>query len=153
MTAPSPQTNTKFDFVDIVNDLTVGGTIHGGGIGGSTKSVVGFFDGGGSALTAPRTTFVTIPYSGTIAGWTIIADTSGSAVVDVWKVPFSGVPASSGNSIAGTDLPTLSSAIKAHDLTLSGWGSTAITAGDVLYFHLNSASTVTQVSVVLTVSA
>src|SRR5580704_11699446 len=66
------------------------------------------------------------PAACTITGWTLVADQSGSAVIDVLRGTYAAFPTTS--SIAGTDKPTLSSAQKAEDLTLSGWGSTAINA-------------------------
>jgi hypothetical protein len=142
-----------------VTSITAGTGLSGGTITNSgtiaalpiTVNIGGTFSGGGSALVAPQTSFVYVPYTGTITAATIIADQTGSAVVDIWKVPLASVPATSGNSIAASDLPTLSSQIQHTDTTLSGW-TTSINAGDVIYFHLNSASTVTQLSIDLSVS-
>lgn len=141
-------------FVPAIAQYFPPGGSGGGGGGSSTIDVnIGSsFTNGGSALTSGGTSFVYVPYAGTIKAWTMTADQSGSAVVDVWKVPLGSVPATIANTIAGTDLPTLSSAIQATDTTLTGWGSTAVSAGDVIYFHLNSTSTITQLSVSLTVN-
>ena len=123
----------------------------GGGTSTITVNVGGTFSGGGSALTAPQTSFVYVPYAGTITAATLTADQTGSAVVDVWKVPLGSVPATSANSIAASDLPTLSSQIQKTDTTLTGWTKT-VNAGDVIYFNLNSSSTITQLAVSLSVS-
>ena len=42
-------------------------------------------DGGGSAITTGVKAYATIPYDCIIKSWTLIADTSGSIVIDVWK--------------------------------------------------------------------
>lgn len=125
--------------------ITVSGTV-GLTLNSRTRNIGAVFN----SPTSGQTFFVYIPYSGTITAATILADQSGSAVVDVWKVALTSIPANSSNSIAASDLPTLSSAIQNRDTTLTGW-TTSISAGDVIYFHLNSASTVVTINVVLTV--
>jgi len=82
----------------------------------------------------------------TVTGWTVIADQSGSIVVDVNRATFTNFPTTS--SIAGTELPTLSGTQKAEDLTLSSW-TTSLNARDVLEFEVDSASTVQLVTVAL----
>lgn len=110
------------------------------------------FDGSGSALTAGKIIYLAnIPYGGTITGNTMLADQSGSAVVDVWKVAYASAPPTVTNTITASDLPTLSSAQKSHDTTLTGW-TTTVTAGDTMAFKLNSASTITELSLCLQVT-
>lgn len=82
----------------------------------------------------------------TVTGWTIIGDTTGSIVIDVKKSNYSGFPTTS--SIAGTEKPTLSSAQKNQDLTLSSW-TTAITKGDILDFYIDSVSGLNKVGLTL----
>jgi hypothetical protein len=101
-------------------------------------------DGGGSAITTGVKGYVEIPYSGTITGWTILADQSGSCVIDVWKDTYANYPPTLADTISGTEKPTLSSAIKNQDLTLTTW-TTSVTAGDIIAFNVDSASTVTRV--------
>ena len=84
----------------------------------------------------------------TVTGWQIDADASGSIVVDVWKSSYSTFPPVLGGSIAGSEKPTLSSAIKNQDLTLTTW-SPNISKGDSLIFNVDSASVVTDVVVTL----
>lgn len=54
------------------------------------------------------------------------------------------------DTIAGSEKPTLSSVQKNQDLTLTTW-TTAIAAGDILAFNVDSVATVTRV--VLTIRA
>jgi len=117
-----------------------------------TLSGVGSFgitiDGGGSAITTGQKGYVTVPYGMTITGWDIFADQSGSIVVDVWKDTYANFPPIAGDSIAGTEKPTLSSVQKNQDTSLSTW-TTTVTAGDVIAFNVDSASTVTRVTLVI----
>lgn len=106
-------------------------------------------DGGGAAITTSSKGYLEIPFACTITGWTISADQSGSIVVDVKKCTYAGFPTTT--SIAGTEKPTLSTAQKNQDLSLTTW-TTAIAAGDILEFVVDSATTVTRVTVSLKVT-
>jgi len=79
-----------------------------------------------------------------ITGWTILADASGSVVVDVWKDSYANHPPTVADTIAGTEKPTLSGAQKNQDLTLTTW-SQNVAAGDVLFFNIDSVSALKQV--------
>mgnify|MGYP001608378270 CR=1 FL=1 len=105
-------------------------------------------DGGGAAITAGQKGHLEIPFACTITGWTILADQSGSIVVDVWKDIYANFPPTVADTIAGSEKPTLSAVQKNQDLTLTTW-TTAIAAGDVLAFNVDSAATVTRVLVLL----
>ena len=119
---------------------------------GSNKGSFGItIDGGGSAITTGVKGYVQIPYSGTITGWTILGDVSGSIVIDVWKDTYANYPPLVGDSIAGSEKPTLSSAIKNEDLTLSTW-TTSVTEGDIIAFNVDSASTVTRVNLSINIT-
>ena len=104
-------------------------------------------DGSGATITTGSKGFIEIPFAATITGWTILGDQSGSVVVDVKRSTYAGFPTTS--SIAGTNLPTLSAVQKNQNLVLSGWGSTAIAAGDVLEFVVSSVTTIQRVTVSL----
>lgn len=91
--------------------------------------------------------WVRVPWAATIVEATIIGDVSGSAVVDIKKRAFGGGAAS---SICAAAKPTLSSAQESTDTTLTGW-TTSLSAGDILYFHPDSATTVAKCNVSLKV--
>lgn len=111
------------------------------------KIIIAFIiDGGGAAITAGFKGHLEIPFACTIEGWTALADQSGSIVVDVKRSTYSGFPTTT--SIAGSEKPTLSSVQKNQDLSLSTW-TTSIAAGDILEFVVDSATTVTRVTVAL----
>jgi hypothetical protein len=116
------------------------------GLTGTLSSVTFIIDGG---LTVPGTGskgFIEIPFACTITGARLAADASGSCVVDIKKATYSGLFSTS--SICASAKPTLSSARKAQDTTLTGW-TTAVAAGDWLEFNLDSITTITRLSVSL----
>jgi hypothetical protein len=107
---------------------------------------------GENAITAgAKAILAEMPYAGTITGWTLVADQSGSIVLDVWKDTYANIPPTVADTIAGTEKPTLSSAHKNQDLSLSTW-TTSLSKGDSLIFNVDSASTVTRVSLVLRIT-
>jgi hypothetical protein len=112
----------------------------------NTRTLNFIIDGDGAAITTGIKGHVVIDADYTVTGWTVIADQSGSIVVDINRASFTNFPTTS--SIAGTELPTLSGAQKAEDLTLSSW-TTTLNARDVLEFEVDSASTVELVTIAL----
>lgn len=107
-------------------------------------------DGGGSAIATGVKGDIMIPFDCTVQGWDIVADASGSIVVDVWKDTYANFPPTVADTITGSEKPTLSSAQKNQDLTLSSW-TTAFSRGDWLRYNVDSATTVTRVTVVIRV--
>ena len=113
-------------------------------------------DGGGSAITTGVKGFIDFPVAGTVTGWTLLstdaASTSGSIVIDVWKDVRANYPPTVADTITASAKPTLSSATNSASTTLTGW-TTAVAAGDVFGFKVDSATTVTRVVLTLTVQA
>ena len=110
-------------------------------------SVEFVINGGGSAITTGMKGTLRVPFAGTITEATIL-DANGasvSIVVDIKKRAFGGGAAA---SICAAAKPTLSSDDEATDTTLTGW-TTAIAAGDLLYFNVDSAATTTLCMVAL----
>jgi hypothetical protein len=122
------------------NDVTITGFTANVGCLGIT------IDGGGSAITTGVVGSIIVPYNCVIDCWGIIADQSGSIVIDVWKgsSPLS-IPTSAAQSIAGSEKPTLSSQQINTDLNLTTW-TTNLVFGDVLVFNVDSATTVERVT-------
>jgi hypothetical protein len=107
-------------------------------------------DGGGSVIATGTKGYVVIPFNCTVISWTIVADQSGSIVVDVHRSTYAGFPTTT--TIAGSELPTLSAVQKNEDLSLSTW-TTTLSAGDILEFIVDGTPTsVTRVVVELTVT-
>ncbi len=108
-------------------------------------------DGGGSAITTGLKGYVECPYAGTIVAATLVADQSGSIVIDVWKDTYANFPPLVADTITASAKPTLSSAQKSQDTTLTGW-TTSVAAGDVFGFNVDSATTVTRVTLILKIN-
>jgi len=127
------------------NDVTV--TI--GGLVGATFNITAVFDGGTEAITGNPEVDVVIPAAGTITGYTLFADAAGDAVIDIWNDVYGVFPPTDADTITAAAPPTLATAIKATDSTLTGWDK-ALAAGDILRFHLDSSATVKRLELTLT---
>lgn len=98
------------------------------------------FSGGGAALSAGSTTYIPVEVSGTITGWTLLADTTGYMIVDVKRSRgFNSAPTT---SVAGTQLPTLTNTWANQNLSLTTW-TTDVAVDDKFSCVLTSATTVT----------
>jgi hypothetical protein len=153
----------NFAYTDNISD-----TVYGAGWNGDTTvapsknavydkmqemavaSVQCIIDGGGAVITTGMKACIEVPFACTIERATIVADVSGSVVVDIWKDTYANYPATVADTITAAAKPTLSAAIKNQDSTLTGW-TTAVAAGDWLCFNVDSATTVTRVTVSLKV--
>jgi len=144
-------------------NVTITGTAPGGAAGGAlsgtypnptlavSTSVVAIpfvIDGGGVAITTGQKGYLQIPFNCTINEVDMFADQTGSIVVDIWKDTYANFPPTGGDSITAAAKPTISAAQKSQDATLTGW-TTTITAGDVLAFNVDSAATVTRLTITL----
>jgi len=93
----------------------------------------------------------------TITQWTLVGDQSGSAVIDLWKCTYAqfdsgGTHPVVGDSMIGTgNKPTLSSVTK-NQAAPSGWNTVTCADGDVIGVYLNSASTVTKLTLQLSLT-
>lgn len=116
------------------------------------RSLTVTLDGGGSVITTGVKADVRIPYTGVITGWEIVADVTGSIVIDVWKDTYGAFPPVVGDSIAGSEKPTLASQLTNSDDTLTTWG-TAVTAGDWVRINVDSVSAVHRVTLAIQITA
>ena len=89
-----------------------------------------------------------MPFAGSISEVRLFADQTGSIVLDLWKDTYNNFPPTVADSICGSAKPTLSSASKYRDTTLSGW-TTNFNVGDVVRVNVDSASTLTRVTLAL----
>jgi hypothetical protein len=111
-------------------------------------------DGGGQAIGTGIKGYLQVDFACTITQGTLLADQTGSIVVDIFRCVYSAFappthPAS-GDKITGTNPLTIASALKQQDATLSGW-TLSLAKGDILAFNVNSASVVQRVTVDLAV--
>jgi hypothetical protein len=113
------------------------------------------FDGGGSVLTTgAKKVYLPVPYSGTITAVTLLADQSGSVVLDIWKDTYANFPPTVADTITAAAKPTLTAAQKSQDTTLTDW-TTSVTggaAGDILEFNIDSVSTITKLICILRIT-
>jgi len=108
-------------------------------------------DGAGTVIATGVKGYIVAGFSGTINGWDVVANASGSIVFDVWKVASGSIPTVA-NTIAGTEKPTLSSQQVNSDVALSSW-ALPVVKGDVFGFNVDSASTVTRVTLTLRIKS
>ncbi len=109
--------------------------------------------GSSAALVAAncKDVYVRVPVACTIvAAHVLTQGGTGSCVIDVRKDTYTNFPPTGADGIAASAKPTVTAGVKATDTTLTGW-TTAIAAGDVLAFHVDSTSTFTGISVILDV--
>jgi len=144
ITSVAPSTSGKV--------LTSNGTVWTSAVVTSIRAIEFVIDGGGSAITTGVKGYLEIPFACTINAVTLLADQSGSIVVDVWKDTFANYPPVDGDSITASAVPTISSATKSQNSTLTGW-TTSISAGDILGFNVDSISTCERVTISLKVTA
>lgn len=91
---------------------------------------------------------LTAAYDMVLTNVTVLADQSGSMVLDIWKDTYAHYPPTVADTITASALPTLSSALKYSDSTLTGW-TTTVTAGDTFRFNINSITSITRFTVIL----
>jgi hypothetical protein len=121
-----------------------------------TGAIPFLIDGGGSAITTGLKGYIRVPFNCTITKATLLADQSGSIVVNVWKTTYSSFDAGSTHPVSGDKItsstpPTISSATKSQDSTLTSW-TTSISAGDILAFNVDSDTTITRCTIILDVT-
>jgi len=98
---------------------------------------------GTDAITTGIKGELEIPWNATITKATLLCDQTGSIVVDAWVDTYANYPPTVADTITASAPMTISSAVKSQDTTLTGW-TTALTAGSIIRFNVNSASTVTR---------
>lgn len=116
-----------------------------------TSEIVFVIDGGGAVIATGVKGYLPIDFACTITQATLVANTSGSIVIDIWKDTYANFPPLDADSITASAPPTLSAAQKSQDATLTGW-TTSVSAGDVLAFNVDSASAVSKVTLTLKVT-
>jgi hypothetical protein len=125
-----------------------GGLITGTGMVSTINFVI---DGGGAVITTGVKGDIVVDFACTVTAWTVLADVSGSIVVDIWKDDYGNYPPVNADSMTAGEEPTISSATKGQDTSLTGGAGWAITAGQTLRFNVDSCSTITRATVSLKV--
>lgn len=116
--------------------------------------VIPLGDGTNVISTGVQKLTVECPFAGTITGWAIYGEGSGSIVIDIWKDTYANYPATVADTITASAKPTVTAATKNENNSLGTWsGSPAgsFAAGDHLKFNVDSVTTFTAVTLVLRV--
>jgi hypothetical protein len=113
----------------------------GGGVGG-LKNLQGNFGNGQTVVLAGTVAYIRIPFDITVSTWSIFSSIAGSVVVDIWRLA-NAEPTVANTIIGGGTKPFLSSE-KLRVSSPTGWTSTALLAGDILAFRVDSCSLITK---------
>jgi hypothetical protein len=105
-------------------------------------------DGGGSTITTGVKGDLSIPFGCSIVDWTLLGDTTGSIVIDLWKDTYANYPPTVADTITAAAKPTIASATKETNSTLTGW-TTACAAGDTIRINVDSVSSFTRVTLIM----
>jgi hypothetical protein len=135
-------TASEYDFEDLTD--YVDNAVEAAGVG-----VI--VDGGGSAIGTGIKGDIVIPFDCEVTEWTLLANQTGSIVVDIWRDTYANFPPDVADSITASAKPTISAATKGQSSTLTGW-TTALTAGDILRLNVDSASTIQRFTIFLTLA-
>lgn len=95
---------------------------------------------GGSAIATGIKGYLRVPFACRIVKVTVLLEQSGSIVWDVWKDTFANYPPTVADTITASAKPTVTTATKSEDSTLTGW-TRSISAGEVLGFKVDSITT------------
>lgn len=145
LTAATNITGAEFEIIQSGSNKRAAATLF------TTGSITFIIDGGGAAIATGEKGDITIPFACTISEWTLLADQSGSIVVDIWKDTYANYPPTVADTITASAKPTISASTKGQSSTLTGW-TTSISAGDILAFNVDSASTVQRVTLSLKIT-
>lgn len=105
-------------------------------------------DGGGATITTGIKGDLEIPDDLTITRVTLLADQSGSIVVDLWVDTYANYPPTVADTIVASAKPTITTATKSQDVTLTGW-TVDLSAGSILRYNVDSVTTIQRCTVAL----
>jgi hypothetical protein len=94
----------------------------------------------------------TMPAAGVWTKWRLLSTkpliTNGDLVLDIWSQAFADFPSEVGQTITGSDKPTLAADQAAESTALTGW-TDAFAAGDTFRINVDSSTTLKLASLVL----
>jgi hypothetical protein len=91
---------------------------------------------------------VVVPFDCDINEATLLADVAGDLVLDLWVDTYANYPPTVADTITASAKPTLSTATKSQDTTLTGW-TLSLSKGDVLRASVDSIATLEQTTLYL----
>lgn len=109
-------------------------------------------DGGGSVISTGVRARAFSPADGVITGWRLVADQSGSIVINLWERVYPNIPTVTQQITGGTEKPTLSTAQVNEDLSLAGGAGWAINDGYNFWVNVESVTTCTYVALGLRIA-
>lgn len=115
-----------------------------------TANIQYVIDGGGETITTGIKGDLEIPFNCTIATCTLLANTTGSIVIDIWKDVYANFPPTDADSITASAVPSIATATNSQDGTLTGW-TTSIVSGSTLRFNVDSVTALQRVTLSLKV--
>jgi hypothetical protein len=137
---------------------SIAANIKGTGVATNTNiaDMTVIIDGAGVAITAGLKGYLFVDFGCTVNQWTVVADETGSIVIDIWGCTYAQFDSGAthpvvGDSITGSGLPTLASATKAQAAP-TGWGTTTLAAGTVLGIYVSSCTSMKRVTLALKVT-
>jgi hypothetical protein len=108
-------------------------------------------DNAGVAITTGVKIDYPVPYNCKITQWELVDDVSGSIVLDLWSDTYANFPPTVADTITGAEKPTLSAVQKNTDTSLAAGVGWPLTGGRWLRINVDSATTVTRVTLSLKV--
>lgn len=106
-------------------------------------TLLAYFDGSGDVLTTGIKGDAQLRSFYKIVQWTLLADTSGSIQIDIWKDTYTNYPPTNPDSITGGDEPAISGGLKATSDALDNWDIWLV-PNDCLRFNIDSVSNITR---------
>lgn len=104
-------------------------------------------DGGGSEIADGIAGHLEIPFACTLTAWTLLADQSGSIIIDVWGGGYGDFPLDNTDAMPGSGKePTITTAQNNQDTTITDWTDYTLSAGDCLTFNVDSCTTIERVT-------
>lgn len=122
--------------------------------GGATSlpdSIAAVFHGSGVVLGSGLRVDVVVPYDCEVVGYTVLGDLTGSVSLSVHKASYADWPDTETAMATGGSGPNITSARKSQ-AGVGTWSETAISAGDVLIFRVQSATDITRAVLTLSVN-
>lgn len=101
---------------------------------------------GSSVISLGVKGYIEVPFDCNIKSGTLLADTTGIVVVNLYKDTYGNYPPTSGDAITGSSPLMISNSNKTQDTTLPGW-QTRLAAGDVIAVNIDNCVTIEQVTV------
>jgi hypothetical protein len=105
-------------------------------------------EGFGGVIAVSTQVDLFIPYACEILGVSLLANTPGSIVIDIWSDVFGNYPPTDADSITAAAPPTLVADDAYTDDVLTGW-TTTLPANSTLRFNVDSVSSISRITLTL----